>query len=125
MGKANKGIFDQIADFIYNNPLAREFARPGCCRMWSGQSLQLLRNSNGMLGEYEAEAREVTLPDGISHTFLRISIDGENYIMDGTGVNKRSPYFGSEGEAPTYLLNSIPDRMINAQEDFAHPLKER
>lgn len=123
--KNSSSTFAQIVNFIKENPLTHEFARPGCCRMWSGQSLQLLRESNGEFGDYEAEAREVAMPDGISHTFLRISINGESYFMDGTGVNMRSPFFGSETEAPDYLLNSVPDRMINIQDEFIHPLKEK
>ena len=116
MKGSDTNVFYQIANFINENPFVRESARPGLCRMWSGQSLQFLRGGDSAFGEYEVEAREVTLPDGVSHTFLRISIDGKGYIMDGTGVDGFPAYFGLEEHAPKHLLDSQPDVMINTQE---------
>lgn len=109
-----KEKFTQISQTITSDPRIQEFARPGCCRNWSGLSISVLRELK-LDDKITLEAREVYFDPSLSHTFLRAVIDNVSYLLDGTGVLSHPPFFGLEIEAPTHLQGSIPDGLINTQ----------
>lgn len=114
MPKGNE-IFRVISERVQQDPRVQKNTKRGLCRQWT----KFARKAAGetaiaMEGapDIRSEAREVDISPSLSHTFLRLTINGRPFLMDGTGVEHYPPYFGPEETAPEHLQNSWSD-MIN------------
>lgn len=108
-------LFDQIKDSLTTDPLIRRYAVPGACRVWSDLAIRFVReNFNDR--NVGVEAREVVILDSLSHSFVQVEIDGEQFILDGSGVSSEPPYFGSRESSPPHFRNDYPDGLLNASQ---------
>lgn len=112
MGKEIEA-FNRIKEQVVSDPQISEFAKPGFCRAWSALGIKRIL-SEGVSDDLQPHVREVEIYSTLSHSFLRVTINGVNFLLDGTGVNFHPPFFGPEDEAPDHLRNSTPDVHINS-----------
>lgn len=103
--------YNTLAQHIQADQMCIPHAKIGHCRQWSRFVLDSLQNIDNI----SAEAREVEISPGLTHTFIKLTIHDHHraYFADGVGTTKYPPYFGYEDEAPDHLQNSKPDMMIN------------
>jgi hypothetical protein len=106
----NKEMDNTVLCYIQNHEELELYAKPGLCRVWSGKAREILYSY--METNHEegiVEAREVEIEPGLSHTFLKLIVNSETYLLDGTGVGNFPHYFGEESKAPSHLKNSQLD----------------
>lgn len=100
----------KIADALRTDRRTTSQAKPGLCRRWTGNGLDVIRSLH--LRGVSAQAREVDYEPSLQHSFIGADVLGEAYLFDGTGVGSEPPYFGPAEDAPKHLQNSRRDGMI-------------
>ena len=103
--------YQSLLDESSADSILKKMSVPGLCRKWSGRFAVIIKDlAKEQNLDLEVECREVDVTYGLSHTFVRIRINGEkSYLCDGVGVGGHEPYFGSENEAPSHLRDSRID----------------
>lgn len=101
-----RNIYSPIVDTLQSDGEISKYSSHGYCRDWVREAIKILK----AYPEIGIEVREVDMPYGLQHTFLRIIFpDYKPFICDGIGVEKHPPFFGYEDEAPAHLQNSHLD----------------
>jgi hypothetical protein len=99
-----------IINLLQESQGVQKLSKHGLCRDWAREAILILHKH---FPNADIEAREVDITPDFQHTFLRVILPNHKpFLLDGTGVGKKDPYFGSEEKAPEHLKNSHPD-MIN------------
>lgn len=93
-----------IKELFSRDTLLKSVSQKGNCRRWTHRAMDILQPEG-----YLCEAREVDIGLSLSHTFLRVDLNGDNYILDGVGVESHDPYYGLEENAPSHLSGSHSD----------------
>lgn len=107
-------LFTGISQQVGEDRDVQKYTQRGYCRAWSANAIRVIMESELFPECVQVEAREIDLDPWTSHTFLRATINGRKYAMDGIGIGEESqPYFGLEEDGPEYLKGSRPDDMVN------------
>jgi hypothetical protein len=112
MAHSHDVAFVELCKLLDSSPIAAPFAKPGFGAEWTGHALTALDQFEPTTFSFTAEAREVDLAHGITHTFLAIEVVcgfAEVYFIDGTGTAEFFGYKGPEATAPGHLQASRLD----------------
>lgn len=97
--------FLQIKKLVMSDRKLNKINKKSMCRIWVGETINLLLQNKALIHDCKIEIREVQMEIGLFHTFIKIIIKNEPYVLDGTGAGKHKPYFGLESNA-THLQDS-------------------
>ena len=107
-------VFLAISRCVDKDLDVQKYTQRGYCRAWAANAKRVVMQEVVLLGGISVEAREVDIDPWTTHSFLKITINNNAYLMDGSGIDQeRSGFYGLEEEAPQYLKDSRPDIMIN------------
>jgi hypothetical protein len=102
--------FYQLCSLLKTHRKLADVQQKGCCRIWSGRARDIIQQFTAEHNyDWQVEVREVQIKSCLFHTFLRLILNDESYVLDGTGVSSYAEYYGPESEAPAHLLDSNRD----------------
>jgi hypothetical protein len=107
-------VYDYLYRKIIEDPKVISQTKPGFCRTWSDAVLDVIeREAKTTKAQVFAEARNVHIETGLSHTFVELTITigsrRRKYTLDGLGASKKTGYFGPTSKAPKHLKRSTSD----------------